>query len=912
VDPLVAIGRTSEVRVVERFLTSAEPGRVLVLSGEPGIGKSTLWEAGVEFARSRGLLVLSAAASEAEAHMSFAGLADLLDGVDSEALAGLPAPSRQALEVAVGRAEPGDRPAEAFAIAAGVLGLLRLLSAGGRVVVAVDDLPWLDGASAVALVFAARRLSDEDVRFFVSRRSGAPSELERVLVPTGVATVAVGPLSFGATSRLLADRLGRPLPRRVLRQLFEMSGGNPLFSLELGRAVGERGVPEIGAALPMPSALDELFGDRVVALAPEVRRALLAVSLSAGLSGEELAAVVDPLAIEDARTSGVLSSDGHRVRASHPLLAAAASVRSSARERRDVHLALAAAVRNPELRIRHRAMAAVAPDTELAEAVSLAAAHAAARGAVQDAAELAAHALRLSAEGDPERDRRLLALARYLIGTGDHLRATQLLAERLETLPAGATRAEAHLLLGEVAEFPLHEDHLARAIADGGAEPGLRAQAQAKLSELLAITWVRRIVEAEELAQDAVSAATSAGHPEAERRALVALGWARVMRGCPIDDLVARSTMLGADTLSMLDSSLERPMAARLVFRGELAPAREGIQRHAAAADVYGDVRSVVALLTMLCEVALRRGHAVEAARAVDEWDHANTLGLVELSGTRDRLQAMLAALRGEPGPAFALAGQVLEADDATAVVWDRLEARRAIGLAALLERQADRAIESLGTVWEHTKREGVEDPGAFPVAGDLVEALADAGRVDIANGVIRRLRRLAAEQQHPWGLATLKRSAAVVELVAGYGDSAAADLAQAAIDYQALGLDFDRARALLFLGRVERRAKKRAAARQSLEQARSAFEQLGCPGWAQVAAEELNRISGRRRAAGASLTPSEQRVAELVASGLSNKEVAGQLFISVYTVEAHLSNVYTKLGIRSRAQLARQLHASV
>jgi DNA-binding NarL/FixJ family response regulator len=110
----------------------------------------------------------------------------------------------------------------------------------------------------------------------------------------------------------------------------------------------------------------------------------------------------------------------------------------------------------------------------------------------------------------------------------------------------------------------------------------------------------------------------------------------------------------------------------------------------------------------------------------------------------------------------------------------------------------------------------------------------------------------------------------------------------------------------------VQRRSKKRAAARQSLEQARTAFEQLGCPGWARAAAGELNRISGRRRSPGASLTPSEQRVAELVASGLSNKEVAAQLFISVYTVEAHLSNVYTKLGIRSRAQLARQLHASV
>ena len=124
------------------------------------------------------------------------------------------------------------------------------------------------------------------------------------------------------------------------------------------------------------------------------------------------------------------------------------------------------------------------------------------------------------------------------------------------------------------------------------------------------------------------------------------------------------------------------------------------------------------------------------------------------------------------------------------------------------------------------------------------------------------------------------------------------------------LGLDFDSARTLLFLGRAQRRFKKRAAARVSLEQARSAFEQLGCPGWARAAAGELGRVSGRRAAPAGGLTPGEQRAAELAAGGLSNKEVAAQLYLSVATVEAHLSRVYAKLGLRSRAQLARHLGA--
>src|SRR5262249_12811351 len=154
-----------------------------------------------------------------------------------------------------------------------------------------------------------------------------------------------------------------------------------------GRALIERGVPEIGAGLPVPERLEELFGERVGALTPDVRRALLAVALSSGLSREELAAVVDPLAIEDAQAMGILTVDGSRVRASRPLLAAAALRQSSAVERRDLHLALAEAVHDQLLRARHRALAASGPDSELARELSTAAERAAARGVVGDAVE---------------------------------------------------------------------------------------------------------------------------------------------------------------------------------------------------------------------------------------------------------------------------------------------------------------------------------------------------------------------------------------------------------------------------------------------------------------------------------------------------------------------------------------------
>jgi DNA-binding CsgD family transcriptional regulator len=904
------LGRSAELGVVAGFLASAPAGRALVLCGEPGIGKSTVWQAGVGLARSRGFAVWCARPGEAEARLSFSVLADLLEAADPGVLARLPGPQRHALEVAVRRAEPGDQPPEPFAITAGLLGALRLAAEARPVLVAVDDLPWLDRDSARALVFAARRLAGHDVRFLVSRRDGRASELETALEPTGVARLVLGPLSFGAISALLAARLGRPLPRRVARQVFAASGGNPLFALELGRAVLERGMPQIGAGLPVPAVLGELFGARVQALPPPVRRALLAVALSAGLTGEELAAVTDPLVVEDAEASGVLTLDGARVRTSHPLLATAAASLSTAAERRDLHAALGAAVGEPVLRARHRALATPEPDARLAGEAAAAAARAAARGAAADAAELAGHALRLTAPGSSEVDGRLLTLARYLINAGEVPRATELLAGRIGTLPAGPARAAAHLLLADGAPPSVEQEYLAQAVTESAADPGLHSQALARQAIVLAVNRVQTIAQAEQLAGEALGTAASAG-PDTERRALVALAWARILRGRAIDDLAAWAAGLAPVTPGLYDSSVDRPAGVRLVFRGELARAREVFAGLMAAAEQQEEPRSGTVAVMQLCEVELRAGDTAAAARALAELDQWAALE-PEAAAFRARAQAMLAAVRGDPGQAAVLAAEAAALSASPGNQWNRLEVRHAAGLAALLDRQLELAIASLSAVWEHTVREGVEDPGAFPVAADLAEALAEAGQPEAANEVIGRLAVLAVAQQHPWGLATADRASATVTLAAGYDEAAAASLIRAAAAYRALGLGFDAARSLLVLGRAQRRHKKRAAARQSLERARAGFEQLGCPGWAQAASAELDRISGRRAAPGGGLTLGEQKVAELVAAGLSNKEVAAKLYLSVYTVQAHLTRAYAKLGIRSRGQLTRWPRAAV
>jgi DNA-binding NarL/FixJ family response regulator len=238
------------------------------------------------------------------------------------------------------------------------------------------------------------------------------------------------------------------------------------------------------------------------------------------------------------------------------------------------------------------------------------------------------------------------------------------------------------------------------------------------------------------------------------------------------------------------------------------------------------------------------------------------------------------------------------------------LEVQRALGLAALFERDLTRARAQLLGVWTHTCSAHIDDPGAFPAVGDLIEALLASDRFDEAGVVIDQLSERVREQDHPWGQTTLSRARAYLALAttADYDASAADELAAAAATYGLLGLDFDHARTLLSLGIIQRRFKKRGAARSSLAQAAELFDLWGSAGWAALSRAELERVSGRRSAPDATLTPAETRVAELAAQGLSNKDIAGELFVSVNTVEGHLSRAYSKLGVRSRAKLATRL----
>ncbi len=888
------------------LLAGAGARRMLLLVGEAGIGKTTLWEAGVADAAASDWRVLVARPGAAEEGLGFSALGDLLDGIGAESLAELPPPQRQALEVALLRAEPEGPPPQPRTIAVATLGLLRALAAERPVLIAIDDVQWLDEPSAAALGFVARRLEREPVAFLVSRRPGRRSSLEGE-VRAEVERLDLGPLSLGATRRLLFERLGLTLSRRTVRRVHELSVGNPLFVLELGHLLRRRGVVEAEPGMPLPERIEELLGARVAELPEAARRALLAVALDPDLSRDQLAGLVGPEGLDAAFDGEVLLEREGRVVAAHPLLAGVAAAGASPGEARRVHAELAGTVDGGEQRARHLALAGSRPDPELAATIAEAAASARARGATEGAAELAEHALRLTPPDDPERGERAVALADHLLLAGRARAATRLLVDQISTLPAGPVRARARLLLAEGDEIASVEDvesHIEAALEEGRGDPEVEPIALARQAEYAAIGSVRQIADAARRAERAVGTAVGV---DAARVALNALGWTRVLRGLPVDDLCRRFDDLAPGAFHLADSP-RRLLALRHLWRGEPAPARAILGELLALAEERAEPLSYVMVRTHCCELALRAGEWDEAARLLEEWGMDADRELV-VAPAYERCRGLLAAGRGDHEAVEAWAARTMAAAEASGVDWEMFEAGRARGTAALLRGRPEAAVEHLAPIWRRTAGEGVEDPGAFPVAPDLVEALLAAGERDAALAVVEVLRGLGEAQAHPWALAGAERCEALLALAAPTYDGAAAARLEAAADaYRRLGLRFDAARSLLSLGRAQRRRRQWRAARGSLGAAAAAFEELGSPGWADAARLALEGIGGRRPRSATELTPAERRTAELAARGLSNKEIAQASFVTVRTVESHLTRAYEKLGIDSRARLATRL----
>ena len=467
----------------------AERPSALVIEGEAGIGKTTLWSAAVQQARERGFRVFSARASQVESVLAYAVVADLISDVDCAALGGLPEVQRIAVDRVLLRAGGGGPPSDHRVVATAFLSILERLPAKSPVLVAIDDVQWVDESSKSVVAFVARRLNRQ-IGVLVTERSG-PDKSEttaswlQLARQNGIERIRLGPLSLGGLHTLISNRLGHSLPRPTTVRIAEISHGNPFYALELARAASIQS-PTAEPVLPAPLA--ELMRDRIGNLEGDVRDVLLAaacvsdptVDLLAEATGTTAARTVELL--EPVEDKGIIGIHGNRVRFSHPLLARGVYSDASPARRRRMHRALADIESLPELKARHLALATVSSDPATLQALDTAADAARTRGAPAAAAELIDLAIRL---GGDTPERRIRAAA-HLFQAGNAEPARALLEPMVSQLPPGPLRATAVNLLAEMRMYNnsfAHAAELLRGAEDDAAtDPAVLVQSFLLLS----------------------------------------------------------------------------------------------------------------------------------------------------------------------------------------------------------------------------------------------------------------------------------------------------------------------------------------------------------------------------------------------------------------------------------------------
>lgn len=901
------IARETELSIVRAFLDRPNSPHALVLEGEAGIGKSTLWSAGVALARLRFPHVLASRPAESERTLANVVLGDLFGEVTADLLAALPRPRRRAFENALLLGEVEDAAVDPRALAAAILTIVTSFAAEGPLLIAIDDEQWVDASSAASLGFVLRRLRREPILLLLARRVDGGSvdgtSLERALAeataPGAVERVRVGPLSIGALQLLLQNRLGVTLSRPNLLRLGEASGGNAFFALELARA--QPPPSSAPAPLVVPPNLESLLAGRLDRLDEDSRRALLLIAAHGRAPLELLRRLgVGPEILDRAAAEQLVASAGGAVRFTHPLLASTVYQRAAAGEQRAAHLELAGAVDDPIGRARHLALGTSGSDDGVAADLESAAVLARSRGMAIEAAELAEHAVRLTPPGQvDDRLRRGAIAARAHLATGEASRARAIIATQLAEAPGGPRRAEALILGSELEAHGPAVALLGQALREAASAPALRAaihvylagvgwllngrdwaerQARAalRLAERLADDRLRTRAlpvlavlrfdiadpDALDLAREAHRLALATGDPEATRDAIWAVGhqltWLRRIDEARewFDAALAEA----AESDELLRSECLWYLAVVELWAGRWGVAREHAEQAAEIAAQYGIEYPQDHWPQAL--IALHRG---QFAIARDHSTRAISIG-----------EAML--------PMFAAV----------------------LGIADLWSGRPDEALARLAGAEELAARRGVREPGMVVGRAEYVEALLQLGRIDDAEHFGADWEAVAIRTRRAWTLAEVIRSKGLIAAARGELDQAAELLDEAVRRHEAVGDPFGRGRALLALGGVRRRQRQKRLARRALEDALAAFDELGAATFAALARLELGQLGGRQRLEG--LSPSERRVAELVAEGRKNREIAAMLFIGERTVASHLTHVYAKLGVRSRTELARRL----
>ncbi|MFG6199997.1 AAA family ATPase [Nonomuraea sp. JJY05] len=863
-------GRAEEQARLERLLAQAREGAsgVLVVRGEPGIGKTALLDHAAS--SPHGMRVIRGTAVESEAELPFAGL-HLLFGAALDVLPALPGPQAAALRGAFGL---GPATGDRFLIGLGVLSLLAELAGDGSLVCLVDDAHWLDHASADALLIAARRLEAEGVALiFAARSPGFPAP--------GLAETVLDRLDDAAASALLAHV---PLPDEVRRRVLTSAAGNPLALIELSHADWEPDPVEV----PLTDRLQRAFLHRAAAL-PENGRTLLAAA--AAERAADLPTLLDATKglgvtaadVEPACGSGLVVQSAGRLEFRHPLMRAAVYQGTPLPLRLAVHAALAESLPGPgnaDRRAWHRAAAATAPDERLADELE----HTAVRASNRNGFAAAAAAYKRAAElgtdlGARARRLTLAAEATEYSGRFDEARR---IAEQ-----AGGQCTDPGLISRLVR---------VRACSDYG--QGLLPSAHALLCVGVSHVIDSNPQDAAGLLLDASSLIWLDGDRDMAVRTAAQLAELRLPPGDPMTAVYHLCRWFAA-------LALRKPVTGLPPLPGVVAHAREpaGIDRrgllllaglglaepdantHDLAVSAVAAIREenriglLPQALTYLAAVQLSLGWHADARAHANEAAHI-AAGTAQPQWTR-QAQALLAQLAA------------IEGDSAGCA--DFPEARALLDLGLGRTETALVALENLVYGRAHNQIP------AMRRVPDLVESAVRCGRPARAGEPLARFEEWAALLDQRWAHALTARCRALLTP----GDEAFTT----ALDLHEPSRPFERARTELLYGEWLRRARRRVDARARLTAALETFTRLGSTPWATRARTELGAagvspspIDGHDPLSG--LTPQERQIIQLAARGLTNKDIAAQLFLSPRTVGQHLYKAFPKLGVTSRAEL--------
>jgi DNA-binding CsgD family transcriptional regulator/tetratricopeptide (TPR) repeat protein len=900
------ISRSAEFRAVSEFLLSAELQPTgLVIEGEAGIGKTTIWLAAVNLARDRGFGVFSARAGQAESVLAYAAVADMLGEVDPAVLAALPDVQRRAVDLVLLRASSEGPATDQRVVAAAFTAVLDRLSGEAPVVVAIDDVQWLDPSSQAVVLYAARQLNGRVGMLLTERCDPDCGDVVNWLHLArsgGIQQIRVGPLSLGGLHVLISSRLGRSFSRPTMVRISEISAGNPFYALELARAIDD------GSAGALPATLSELMRQRIGRLGPDTRNLLLAAASVANPTVELLTRVTGDTVerasevIAEAEAKGLIGIDGGDVRFTHPLLARSVYTDATPAQRRAMHRQLAHTSEQPELKARHMALAASSADPETLSALDDAAAAAHYRGAPAAAAELVDLAIGL---GGDTPERRIRAAENHF-KAGDADRARALLKPTIDALPPGLLRGIAVNLMAGV---QLYEDNwtetvalLNRAFDDADANPTLL------VNTLIALAYSQRMIgrydESLLNARKAVAAAAELGTPILISRALAMLVQLKFIYGHGVDEAdLQRAVELEDPAVGVVVPFRATIVHAQILgWTGQLDESRAELEAARASAVERGAEHDLMAIASFATLIEVWAGDFAQAALMADEAMERAEQGGGSLAIALS-MKAVVAAYGGRKHDARTDAGAAL--DIATRGGALRLTIWPLVTLGFLevsLGKYAEAftTMQPLISAFETTP--GVEIVSAAYIP-DAVEAMLALGHRADAEPMITALETDGRRMDRPWMLAVGARCRSMWLAADGDVNAASAMAEQAMREHDRLPMPFERARTQLLLGQLQRRQRQKVSATTTLNEALGTFCDLGAPLWAERARAELSRtkVAPTRDH---TLTPSELRVAELAASGMTNRDVAAALFISPKTVEANLARIYRKLSINSRAEL--------